>query len=57
MMSEDEIREKAQAIIAELGVTNMKGMGLVMKHLMADLKGQADGKIVNQVVRQLLGAR
>ncbi len=53
-MSEAEIRQKAQAIIAELGVNDIKGMGQVMKRLMADLKGQADGKVVNQVVRQLL---
>lgn len=53
-MSEDEIREKAQAVIAELGVTDMKGVGQVMKQLMADLKGQADGKVVSQIVRQIL---
>lgn len=53
-MSEEEIKAKAQALIAELGVTDIKGMGQVMKHLMADLKGRADGKLVNQVVRQLL---
>jgi uncharacterized protein YqeY len=29
-------------------------MGQVMKRLMADLQGQADGKIVNQIVRELL---
>lgn len=53
-LSEAEIKEKAQAVISELGVSDIKGMGLVMKQLMADLKGQADGKMVNQVVRQLL---
>ncbi len=53
-MSEEEIREKAQAVINELGVTDLKGMGQVMKRLMTDLKGRADGKVVNQIVRQLL---
>jgi uncharacterized protein YqeY len=53
-LSEVEIKEKAQAIINQLGVTDMKGVGLVMKQLMVDLKGQADGKVVSQVVRQLL---
>lgn len=53
-MSEVEIRAKAQAIITELGVTDMKGLGQVMKRLMSDLKGQADGNVVNQIVRQLL---
>ena len=53
-LSEDEIRARAKGVIAQLGVTNAKGMGLVMKQLMADLQGQADGKVVNAVVRQLL---
>ncbi|RME75870.1 MAG: GatB/YqeY domain-containing protein [Chloroflexi bacterium] len=53
-LSEEEIRARAQAVITELGVADVKGMGAVMKRLMADLKGQADGKLVNQVVRQLL---
>lgn len=55
-LSEDTIKEKAQAVIDELGVADMKGMGQVMNRLMAELKGQADGKVVNQVVRQLLRA-
>jgi uncharacterized protein YqeY len=28
----------------------------VMKQLMTELKGQADGKVVNQIVRQLLSS-
>jgi len=55
-LSEETIKEKAQAVIAELGVTDMKGMGQVMNRLMVELKGQADGKVVNQVVRQLLSS-
>jgi uncharacterized protein YqeY len=54
-LSEAEIRERAQAVIAELGVTDMKGFGSVMKRLSADLRGIADGQIVNRVVRDLLG--
>jgi len=55
-MSEAEIQAKAEAVISELGVTDQKGMGLVMKQLMADLKGQADGKLVSNIVRQLLSS-
>jgi uncharacterized protein YqeY len=54
-LSEAEIRERAQAVIAELGVTDMKGFGSVMKRLSADLRGIADGQIVNRVVREQLG--
>ena len=53
-LSEAEIEVKAKAVIATLGVTDAKGMGQVMKELMAELKGQADGKVINQVVRRLL---
>lgn len=53
-LSPEDIRNRAEAVIAELGVTDMKGMGAVMQRLMADLQGQADGKVVNQIVRALL---
>lgn len=53
-LSEDEIRERARAVIAELGVSDMKGLGPVMKRLSADLKGIADGGTINRVVRGLL---
>lgn len=55
-LSEAEIRVKAQAVIAELGITDVKGMGQVMKRLTTELKGQADGKTINQVVRDLLSS-
>lgn len=53
-LSEEEVRAKVQAVITALNVTDAKGMGQVMKQVMADLKGQADGKTVNKIVRQLL---
>jgi uncharacterized protein len=54
-LSEAEIEAKAKVVIAELGVTDPKNVGPVMKRLTTDLKGQADGKLINQVVRRLLG--
>ena len=54
-LSEAEIRVRAQAVIAELGVTDMKGFGPVMKRLSADLRGIGDGQTINRVVRELLG--
>jgi uncharacterized protein len=53
-LDETAVRERAKAVIAELGVTDMKGMGPVMKRLSVDLRGQADGQLVNRVVRELL---
>ena len=54
MMGKEEVAAIAKQIIADLGVTYMKGMGQVMGRLMPQLKGQADGRIVNEVVRELL---
>ncbi|MCU0498609.1 MAG: GatB/YqeY domain-containing protein [Anaerolineae bacterium] len=53
-LSYDELKVIAQAMIAELGVTSGKEINKVMSPLLARVKGQADGKLVNQVVRDLL---
>jgi uncharacterized protein YqeY len=54
MLSREQIEAIASAIIADLGVTDPKGMGQVMGRLMPQVKGQADGRLVNEVVRDLL---
>ncbi|MGC9469665.1 MAG: GatB/YqeY domain-containing protein [Anaerolineae bacterium] len=56
LMSEAEIREMAQSVIEEVGAESMGDMGKVMGTMMPRVKGKADGKTVNQVVRQLLSA-
>jgi uncharacterized protein len=48
------IRQRAEVVIAELGATDLKGMGPVMKRLSSDLQGQADGQTINRIVRELL---
>ena len=53
-MGREEIAAIASEIINELGVRDMKGMGQIMGQLMPKLQGQADGRLVNQVVRELL---
>ena len=53
-LSREEIAEEARQVVAEVGATGMKQMGVVMRQLMPRLKGRADGRIVNQVVRELL---
>jgi hypothetical protein len=54
MLSRDEIRAEAAAVIAAAGVSDMSGMGQVMGQLMPKLKGRADGRVVSDVVRELL---
>jgi uncharacterized protein YqeY len=53
-MSADEIKAVAQAVIAETGASGAKETGKVMGLVMARVKGSADGKLVSQVVRDLL---
>jgi uncharacterized protein YqeY len=51
MMSEEEIKAFIQEHFAEAVATKNKGM--IMKSVMAELKGKADGKLINQVVGDL----
>ncbi len=53
-LSREQVLEAARAVIAATGATGPAQTGRVMKQLMAQLKGQADGKVVSQVVRELL---
>jgi hypothetical protein len=53
-MSRDEIEQVVVAAVAELGATGPAQMGPVMREVMARLKGQADGRLVNEVVREVL---
>jgi uncharacterized protein YqeY len=55
-LSRDEIAALAQDAIRESGAASAKEMGKVMSVLMPKVKGQADGKLVNEVVRELLNA-
>ncbi len=54
LLSREEIAEEARQVIAEVGATGMGQMGPVMRQLMSKLKGRADGRLVNEVVRELL---
>ena len=50
-----DIREAVAAIIAEKELSGPSGMGQVMQAVMAQFGGSADGKLVNQIARELLG--
>jgi len=54
LLSRAEIAEEARQVIVEVGATGMGQMGPVMRQLMSKLKGRADGRVVSQVVRELL---
>ncbi|MGP1366872.1 MAG: GatB/YqeY domain-containing protein [Schwartzia sp. (in: firmicutes)] len=53
-MTEDEVRSAVMEAVAATGAVAPRDMGKVMKELMPKVKGRADGKLVNQIVRELL---
>ena len=53
-LSEEEVRELVKAAVAETGAATPKDMGKVMGALMPKVKGRADGKLVNTLVRSML---
>ncbi len=53
-MSREQIADVARDVLARLGNPGPSQMGQVMKHMMSELKGKADGKLVQEVVRELM---
>lgn len=53
-LTEEEIEEAARAKIEEVGATSMAQIGDVMRPLMAEIGDQANGSVVNRIVRRLL---
>ncbi|WZL77615.1 GatB/YqeY domain-containing protein [Eubacteriales bacterium mix99] len=53
-LTEKEIEKIVVQTISEVGATGMKDMGKVMGALMPRLKGRADGKLINGIVRKHL---
>jgi uncharacterized protein len=57
MLTREELETLARAAIAEAGATDLKQLGAVMKLLTLHTKGRADGKLVNEIVREILSER
>ncbi len=53
-LSREELEAEARKAVDETGAKTPKDMGSVMKVLMPRVKGRADGKLVNEVVKSLL---
>ena len=56
MMNKEEILVVVQEVLAQIGIENPtpQEKGKIMKELMPRVKGKADGKLVNEVVAELL---
>ena len=55
-LGEDEVEALARAAIAETGASTPADLGRVMGRLSPQTRGRADGRLVSEVVRRLLGA-
>jgi len=53
-MGREEIVEVIRKIVAETGAQSAKDFGKVMPVAMKELKGKADGKVVQELVKELL---
>lgn len=56
-MSEAELRALIEQAVAETGAASPRDMGKVMGWLSPKTRGRADGKVVSQLVTQVLTAR
>jgi uncharacterized protein YqeY len=56
-LGEDELRAKVDAAIAQVGAKGPKDMGAVMKALLPEVQGRAEGKVVSDMVKARLAAR
>ncbi|AKL95797.1 hypothetical protein CACET_c23510 [Clostridium aceticum] len=53
-LSEEEVTKIVKETISEIGANSVKEMGKVMAAVLPKVKGKADGKTVNQIVKQQL---
>lgn len=53
-LTKEELKEKLTKIIADLGATSIKDMGVVMKEAKLKIGTAADGRTINEVVKELL---
>ena len=56
-LTADEIHEIARSVIEEVGAGGPGDRGKVMGRLMPQVKGKADGKMVNRIVGELLAGK
>lgn len=54
-LGREQVTEVVQRIVSETGASGPAQMGPVMRQVMAELKGKADGRLVNEIVREVLG--
>lgn len=53
-LSDEELTDIVKKAIESIGATGMKEMGKIMKTVMPQVQGRADGRRINTIVRDLL---
>jgi len=53
-LSEEELEEIVDAVIAEVGATSIRDLGRVMADVMPQVSGRADGSLVSRLAREAL---
>jgi len=53
-LTEEEILRIVSSVADEIGANSMKDMGKLMSAVIPQVKGKADGKLVNEIVREVL---
>jgi uncharacterized protein YqeY len=53
-LTEEELEEIVDDVIAEVGATSLRQLGRVMADVMPQVAGRADGSVVSQLVREKL---
>ncbi len=53
-LSKEEIVEEVKKVIEEVGATSIKDMGIVMKTAKSKIGAAADGRAINEAVKELL---
>jgi len=56
-LSPEELAKVVDAVIARVGAQGPKDMGKVMKDLLPEVQGKAEGKAVSELVKQRLAAK
>lgn len=54
-LTADEVETIVRRIISESGASSQKDFGKVMPNVMKEIKGKADGKLISDTVKKLLG--
>ena len=56
-LTQDELRAKVEAAVTATGAQGMKDLGKVMKALLPEVQGRAEGKTVSEMVKARLAGK